>query len=548
MPASAAAIDLPSQTARIRALEEAGHWAEVLAAITDVVDAMPDDTAWMTAACNALASYHIITLPLLQNPAEPVRVDLAPFPTGRPAYEHLASTSLRLAKLIAGQLMRRPDAGDEALVACGRVFELCGDAVACGELTDRLRLLSRVSSALAHFRARLLLVAQRDDEAAALIDEDAARMGKSGAELGASETRVLDIFLRDRSPESTLVAPCALYYHGQRWSKPFAVPNAEIDCDQLLHAEVLGRFMMPVDVHGVAHVDGIVAEPENVFGMASLEQGNWERLGAMVHVVAWRPDRVVLRVPHAQTQRLDEALLAGTGYGENYFHWMFEVLPRLAVLDQLSAGHQMPILLRAPLRPWQEETLAMLGVSRDRVVLLHDAESVQVDVLWVPRTAMRGGLVHPYATEFLRSRLARPRRAHRRIYCPRGQGMRRLLNDTSVAQVVTARGYETFSPAGMSVSEQMTMFSEAAVIVGPTGAALTNAVFAPAGSQLVVFNARAFVAPTYVSQAVTCNQAPHVVIGDERETLMMQRHWDYAVDVADVESALDAAEHAVVND
>ena len=521
--------------ARLTSLVEHGRWREMLALAATCVSERPLDPAWTVSAIDKLVSYHIVSLPLLRNALEPARLDLSSVPTGRPPYETLAIEARDVAAVLADDLFRRPALGVPALVACGRLFETRDDPRA-GEVADRLAALP-TSPALAHFRARLLAVAGRHADGALALQ--ALRPEASAPAIVPIASR-----LPHDVPSIDTIA-CGVHFDGVRYGKSFQAPNTEPDCDEFRDVELVGRFFFPVDTEGVAHVDGLVSEPENVFGMASLEPDHWRHHGRRAHVATWSPGALMLDVPRRRARHFDAALLLGTAYADNYFHWLLEVLPRLAVLPHLPNPGRVALLVGHPLRRWQAETLTMLGIDAERVVTVAEDESVTCGTLWAPSTATTNGLVTPFAAEFVRERLGRRGARRRKIYCPRASGMRHVLNDGEIARAAVARGYELFDPTHMTVADQVRLFSDAAVVAGPTGAALANAVFAPEGAQLVVLNARAFVFSTYVSQAHVCGQGAHVAIGIEREMAMLQRHWDYAVDPRDVIAALDAAESAL---
>jgi hypothetical protein len=69
--------------------------------------------------------------------------------------------------------------------------------------------------------------------------------------------------------------------------------------------------------------------------------------------------------------------------------------------------------------------------------------------------------------------------ARKRIYVGRsGAALRNLVNSEAIANVLQAEfGFESVDPGQLAIEEQIRLFAEAAVLVGPHGAGLTNAVF-----------------------------------------------------------------------
>jgi capsular polysaccharide biosynthesis protein len=80
---------------------------------------------------------------------------------------------------------------------------------------------------------------------------------------------------------------------------------------------------------------------------------------------------------------------------------------------------------------------------------------------------------------------------HRKLYLSRSAtSRRRIQNEAEVLEVLTPVGFECVRPETLSVREQIALFSQASHIVGPSGAAMTNMLFAPAGAHVVVLLTR----------------------------------------------------------
>jgi capsular polysaccharide biosynthesis protein len=63
--------------------------------------------------------------------------------------------------------------------------------------------------------------------------------------------------------------------------------------------------------------------------------------------------------------------------------------------------------------------------------------------------------------------------------------MRVMINEAALEAALRARGFEIIKPERLSAAAQVQMMREAEVVVGPTGAAMTNALFASAGARIV---------------------------------------------------------------
>jgi capsular polysaccharide biosynthesis protein len=74
----------------------------------------------------------------------------------------------------------------------------------------------------------------------------------------------------------------------------------------------------------------------------------------------------------------------------------------------------------------------------------------------------------------------------RRLYVGRGDSpRRRLSNEAQITEHAAQYGFETVSMDGRTVENQARLFAEAAFIIAPHGAALTNVLFATPGVRVL---------------------------------------------------------------
>lgn len=187
----------------------------------------------------------------------------------------------------------------------------------------------------------------------------------------------------------------------------------------------------------------------------------------------------------------------------NYYHWLLEYLPRLQALETQAQYADWPLLVDATLHPNLLAALERLCPGR-RIEMVDAGVAYRVDRLlvlgprvWMPIDYRHGATVlpddilfAPEALTYLRERLGaatRGAQAGRRLYLRRGAASyRRLVNEAAIEAIFVEQGFEVVRPETLSLDEQIALFSRAEAIAGPTGAAMTNMVFAPPGCQVLV--------------------------------------------------------------
>lgn len=205
------------------------------------------------------------------------------------------------------------------------------------------------------------------------------------------------------------------------------------------------------------------------------------------------------RMPRPRVLAGLSAVVAAAGR-MNYFHWMFDMLPRLHLLRRagIALEEVRHFLLGESGAPFQEETLRMLGIPPERCVECTPSSHFFCDELLVPSLAGCSGHPPAWVCDFLRETFLgadaaeKPAGPGRKIYVSRaGAQFRRVLNEEEVTRVLAAEGFEIVRLEALSVRDQARLFAAADVVVAPHGAGCTNAVFCRAGTAFIeIFSPR----------------------------------------------------------
>ena len=178
--------------------------------------------------------------------------------------------------------------------------------------------------------------------------------------------------------------------------------------------------------------------------------------------------------------------------GENYFHWMVHLLPRVQLLR--DAGHNLDridqFIVNRISNQFQVQTLIELGVPQDRIIETSASMHILVERLYIPARPSRMSDMPRWVCEFLRSRFlkelsTRPK-LPKRIYIARTNVNHRWVeNQYEVEGFLSSMGFETIGLESLAVTEQAQLFANAEVIVAPHGAGLTNLVFSRPGTTVI---------------------------------------------------------------
>jgi capsular polysaccharide biosynthesis protein len=126
----------------------------------------------------------------------------------------------------------------------------------------------------------------------------------------------------------------------------------------------------------------------------------------------------------------------------------------------------------------------------------------------------------------------------RRLYLKRSH-TRKVVNDRELLDLLEPRGFEAIEPDTLTLRDQVALFAEAAVAVGPHGAAFSNGIFSSALEVLELYQ------PRHINSSTLCALA---AAGHRHWSLLCDRAWrlarpthhDIEVSISDVELSLRA--------
>ncbi|NET50966.1 MAG: glycosyltransferase family 61 protein [Merismopedia sp. SIO2A8] len=240
---------------------------------------------------------------------------------------------------------------------------------------------------------------------------------------------------------------------------------------------------------------------------------------------------------HSNAQLLDGRVVVLSGLsGHIYYHWIFDVLPRLGILQQAGWSWEQvdAFVVNSLSRPFQRETLALLGVPESKVLESDRYPHLQATELIVPSFPGHFDWVPSGTIEFLRSAFLPPaaqlqpphpqRSWPRYLYISRSQATyRRIFNEDELIAQLQPLGFTVLHLETLSVLEQVAFFSYAEIIVTPHGAGLTNSVFCQSGSHIIEIVSPNYVRTDYWIVSYQVGLSHYVVTGDTVECAMLRQ-------------------------
>jgi len=191
-------------------------------------------------------------------------------------------------------------------------------------------------------------------------------------------------------------------------------------------------------------------------------------------------------------------------YGGNYFHWLYDLLPRFHLIQQssISVDSIDKFIINQIQKPFQELLLKALEIPRDKIIEVPRKERnrfhIQATELIVPSitTSCRlsiFGSVESWACTYLQgefaSRVIRQGfKGPKLIYISRKKaGRRKVINEDEVLALLEKYGFQSVCPEDYTIGEQVSLFQNARAVVSSHGAGLANIAFCPRGTKVIEF-------------------------------------------------------------
>lgn len=196
------------------------------------------------------------------------------------------------------------------------------------------------------------------------------------------------------------------------------------------------------------------------------------------------------------------SLLTGGAGKENYFHWLFDVIPRIAILEKSGLKlKNLKFLLPSLKFRFQKETIKSLKLAERNCFDSRNFKHFLADKIIVTD--------HPYVLKnnptssildlpiwiilWLRKKFIKQKtkreRTFSKIYIDRSDSKfskeRHIVNENEVKKCLIKNGFKSVILSKISFKKQVSIFNNAKVIVGLHGAGFANIVFSKKKTEIV---------------------------------------------------------------
>ena len=259
-------------------------------------------------------------------------------------------------------------------------------------------------------------------------------------------------------------------------------------------------------------------------------------------------------------EHIKKGILLSSYFADNYYHFTFQSLAKLRLCGEIEKN--IPLLVHESVTkyPSFQQLLGICNVDKRELIMLSTDKQYDVDELYyispqmisVPNYRV-GAIKMPdddlyceeslaYLREMMLPHMDMEFKVSEKVFLQRRfASSRRGYNEEECEQLLTEYGFVGVRPESLTLGQQIAMFNKAKCIVGATGAAFTNLVYANPNSKYIALEG-ARSGESIFSSLAAFNGAHLVYLCDSSRGVLTdasQEHGEFHIDVNDLKLLIE---------
>ncbi len=183
--------------------------------------------------------------------------------------------------------------------------------------------------------------------------------------------------------------------------------------------------------------------------------------------------------------------LAQGASGNNYFHWMFDIIPKIKIISLGYGLKNIDHFYMPKLQSFQKKILKTLKIKKIKFIDSNKYKHIQADNLIVPehpwyfkgKIFKQANYLPKWIVNWLQATFIKNSKYNSKInklFIDRSESKFnhcKLINNNEIIITLKKRGFKIIQVGKLSFERQISLFRNAKVIIGPHGAAFTNLLF-----------------------------------------------------------------------
>ena len=193
------------------------------------------------------------------------------------------------------------------------------------------------------------------------------------------------------------------------------------------------------------------------------------------------------------------SLVQGASGNNNYFHWIFDILPKIKLCSEHYLLKEIDFFYVPNLQNFQKQTLSIFNIEEDKILNsdlcrhIQASELIVVDHPWYHKgfildqvEFLPSWIIHWLRDVYLK--YAKKFDNNEKIYIDRTESKFnhcQIQNDNEIFNFLKEKGFSKYKVGELSFFEQIYLFNNAKIIIGAHGAAFTNLAFCKPDTKII---------------------------------------------------------------
>jgi len=179
-----------------------------------------------------------------------------------------------------------------------------------------------------------------------------------------------------------------------------------------------------------------------------------------------------------------------SGY-DNYFHWLFDILPKIKICSEIYDLNKIDYFYFSKLHQYQADTLKVLNLQNIKILdsnIYRHVEAkniIAVEHPWYQKGYIleESANIPSWIVNWLKevfSSKAEKFESNEKVFIDRSDSKFnhcQIINDEEVSKYLISKGFTKYKVGQLPFKQQIHLFHNAKIIIGPHGAAFANLVF-----------------------------------------------------------------------
>ena len=192
------------------------------------------------------------------------------------------------------------------------------------------------------------------------------------------------------------------------------------------------------------------------------------------------------------------SLIQGSS-GNNYFHFLFDIIPKIILLEKKNLLKDINLFLLPNVKNWQKTILSSFGIGEKQLLNSNKYRHVEAEKIYAVDHPwyMRGfvnyeirnipeWVIFSLREKFLNYSKKIP--IAERIFIDRSDSTYnycKLINNKEIIDFLSENNFKSYQVSKLDFFEQVYLFKNAKIIIGPHGAAFSNIIFSNPGLKII---------------------------------------------------------------